>query len=321
MNDIINIKEKFKVDDSHSKIRGFVCAYDENGKLVFSKENMIVESGRRFILNNGVNEESLKYVQLGTNGTPASPLDTIDDLNENNESDPIVRTDIDLKNAIDINSSNFEVVSIDSESVLSGVDELNSNSAGITVKKNELDWVWSSNNENILEREIPIRNGDKIVDYQGTEYTWNGTDFVSGFVKLTLKTGTEIKYNELIYRGGDKFYQIFSLINGTKINYNDTLYVYDSNTKSFKKEVEGNFFSYFIDQEQLVINCFICFNGKESIAAKSLGIIAKYPSTSTAVDSEGNSLADTEVLFSRVTFPTYYKSNHQRLTFKYYIYF
>lgn len=47
----INIRDYFKIDDSHSKIRGFVFAYDENGNLVFTKENMIVKEGRKLIFN------------------------------------------------------------------------------------------------------------------------------------------------------------------------------------------------------------------------------------------------------------------------------
>lgn len=234
MNDIINIKEKFKVDDSHSKIRGFVCAYDENGKLVFSKENMIVESGRRFILNNGINENSLKYVQLGTSGTPASPDDTIASLNES-VSDSIVKTTEIFPETLTL--SNFE--------------------------------------------KLAIKSG--LIEVSGEEYKEN---------MIILSEDED----------GDGF----------KEKETDT-------TKRVRDD--KNYFSYFIDHNQLVINCFICFNGKESITARSLGIIAHYPEKSTAVDSEGNSLANQDVLFSRVTFPTYYKSNHQRLTFKYYIYF
>lgn len=47
----INIRDYFKIDDSHSKVRGFVFAYDENGNLVFTKENMIVKEGRKLIFN------------------------------------------------------------------------------------------------------------------------------------------------------------------------------------------------------------------------------------------------------------------------------
>ena len=47
----INIKDYFRIDDSHSKIRGFVFAYDENDKIVFHKENMITKTGRKSILN------------------------------------------------------------------------------------------------------------------------------------------------------------------------------------------------------------------------------------------------------------------------------
>ena len=233
MNDIINIKEKFKVDDSHSKIRGFVCAYDENGNLVFTKENMIVESGRRFILNNGIKADSLKYVVLSENGVAASPSDTIETLNSS------YKTKEEYLNTISFTKENFENISIDSNGTLSGL-------------------------------------GDSI----------------------------------------------------------DLL--------------EENYFSYKIDPNALLIRCLIVFNDRSDIAAQSLGIVAEYPDqyekTTDTTKRDGvnyytksgdvytlfsdpsfvsgaDYYVKKQVLFSRVTFPTYYKSTSQRLTFKYYIYF
>jgi hypothetical protein len=49
-NDIIDIQDKFLIDDDHSRVRGFVAAYNENGERIFLKENMIVISGRKKIL-------------------------------------------------------------------------------------------------------------------------------------------------------------------------------------------------------------------------------------------------------------------------------
>lgn len=47
----INLRDYFKIDDSHSKIRGFLVVKDENGNILVKKENMIVKSGRKLILN------------------------------------------------------------------------------------------------------------------------------------------------------------------------------------------------------------------------------------------------------------------------------
>lgn len=47
----INIRELFKIDDSHSKIRGFITLLDENGNVERAAENMIVESGRELMFN------------------------------------------------------------------------------------------------------------------------------------------------------------------------------------------------------------------------------------------------------------------------------
>lgn len=63
----INVEDYFKVDENHSKIRGFVFCRDKDGNLVFNKENMIVKSGRSLILNaitggDGLNITSLKRI-------------------------------------------------------------------------------------------------------------------------------------------------------------------------------------------------------------------------------------------------------------------
>lgn len=45
------LRDYFKIDDNHSKIRGFLVLKDENGNILIKKENMIVKSGRELILN------------------------------------------------------------------------------------------------------------------------------------------------------------------------------------------------------------------------------------------------------------------------------
>jgi len=47
----ININDYFKLDDNHSKIRGFVFCRDSSGNFIFNKENMIVKTGRNLILD------------------------------------------------------------------------------------------------------------------------------------------------------------------------------------------------------------------------------------------------------------------------------
>lgn len=47
----INLKDDFNTKDSFRQIRGIVSLRDaDSGKIIFRKENMIVESGRKFIL-------------------------------------------------------------------------------------------------------------------------------------------------------------------------------------------------------------------------------------------------------------------------------
>lgn len=61
MEDNIRIQDYFKIDDSHSKIRGFVFAKDENGKIIFHKENMITAAGRKLILKKIFNDSDFDF--------------------------------------------------------------------------------------------------------------------------------------------------------------------------------------------------------------------------------------------------------------------
>lgn len=60
----INVEDYFKVDENHSKIRGFVFCRDKDGNLVFNKENMIVKSGRSLILNAITNTKDTNEAKL-----------------------------------------------------------------------------------------------------------------------------------------------------------------------------------------------------------------------------------------------------------------
>ena len=51
MEESIILKDLFKIDDNHSKIRGIVVVKDSDGKIICSRENMIVKTGRQAIFN------------------------------------------------------------------------------------------------------------------------------------------------------------------------------------------------------------------------------------------------------------------------------
>jgi len=59
MKEKIEIKDYFKIDDSHSNIRGFAVLKQDDGTVLFKKENMIVKKGREFILKKLMGEEVL----------------------------------------------------------------------------------------------------------------------------------------------------------------------------------------------------------------------------------------------------------------------
>lgn len=253
----IELNDKFNIKDSTSKIRGVVFAYDEDGNLLFRKENMIVEEGRKFILRKvfGTNSDDKNFFDFAVIGDctdVVTPGDTFDDIVETDQT-----TDIS------------------------------------TVVKNGSFNSISANNQYIAAT-IPFPDG----------------------------TVTNVNFDS------------FSV-------------------EDFKDKLEErNYFSYFIDEDELVIKCIICFNGNDNIAASTLGLVVnseykevldpdindvmkgkKYyreGSNQKKIDAEIVNAIPKDVklyertsseLFSRLTFPTYYKSNNQRLTFKYYIYF
>lgn len=56
----IKINEQFKIDDSHSNIRGIISMKKANtGEIIFTRENMIVKTGRAAIMNALVTDSSV----------------------------------------------------------------------------------------------------------------------------------------------------------------------------------------------------------------------------------------------------------------------
>lgn len=267
MNKEIFIKENFKVDDSHSKVRGFVFAYDENDNLIFAKENMIVRTGRQYIMKHGLKQDSsFKCAFLSTNSDMVTEGDTIADLGT-----PGV-------GYITTNESvNF------STDIISG---LNTDNDFDDIKIDN-DAYYASGERLILENNVDVL-------YNHSTWKWTGEKLQKeGYEDVTPNTNTIIEYNNMIYR----FFKDNPNTETIETTYNKFLSV---------ALTADNYFAYKVDDsvENLVIRCLIVFNGTNAIAANSLGLITE--------DDE---------LFSRVTFPTYYKSATQRLTFKYYIYF
>lgn len=332
MNDIINIKEKFKIDDSHSNVRGIVCAYDENNKLVFTKENMIVKSGRKYLMKNGIKNNSFFKAYLGNNGSPVTPDDDIGSFGENPASSNKQIPGFEDEN------SDFEGITFNPDGTVEGISSdyleyyfngtddylrvkndssLSSNLLeGETIKVKEKSdpttiWEWKNgdkilkNGKTIIEWEN--NNSDFEVFFNNISYKWNPTEktFKNGERNLVDIEGfnKEVKYPEsdsetFLWYGGT------AILKKNIKNENDCSGNIICNVLS-----DSNYFSYKIDENDLCISCLIVFNGNDALPAKTLGLTVVDPDT------------EEEVLFSRVTFPTYYKSNHQRLTFRYYIYF
>lgn len=148
MNNEIFIKENFKVDDTHSKFRGFVFAYDENNKLVFVKENMIVESGRRFIINN-----SLK--NAFENNQIRAFLSSKNDMVEAGEDLPEESIRVDTKQILNLGS-------------ISNIDNLFVK----TIKKDNIfeDHIFSKNNDSESDTGIIIKNSHENIDESSANY-------------------------------------------------------------------------------------------------------------------------------------------------------
>ena len=82
MEKYLEFADNLKVSDS--KIRGIVILKDEDGKIIFKKENMIVETGRTYIrdlvssalLGTITTPDKIYEIQFGTGSTVTSSLDT-----------------------------------------------------------------------------------------------------------------------------------------------------------------------------------------------------------------------------------------------------
>jgi len=70
----LTLKDEFKIDDNHSKVRGVVVLSDKNNNVIFKRENMIVLSGRKWIMSNGATGWS--KLKFGSNGEMTSPENT-----------------------------------------------------------------------------------------------------------------------------------------------------------------------------------------------------------------------------------------------------
>jgi len=70
----ININDYFKLDDSHSKVRGFVFGFNDKDELVFAKENMITKVGRKYIMDNGfkISNIPIKVAAIGNSDSITS---------------------------------------------------------------------------------------------------------------------------------------------------------------------------------------------------------------------------------------------------------
>lgn len=95
----INIIDSYKIDDSHSKIRGIVSLYDEKGNLIFTKENMILKAGRRAIFNALFDRDNFNMPEIigaafGNNSEITTPDMVLDDMmlinNEGKKDNPII---------------------------------------------------------------------------------------------------------------------------------------------------------------------------------------------------------------------------------------
>lgn len=68
------LKNVYGVDAlEHKKPRGIVFAFGDNGELVFHKENMITKSGRKWIIDNGFNENTITEAIAGDNTNMTTP--------------------------------------------------------------------------------------------------------------------------------------------------------------------------------------------------------------------------------------------------------
>lgn len=114
----INIDDSYKVSDSKSFVTGFVVGHTKDGKILFKKNNMIVESGRRVLLRKIISQVT------GSSGTDTNfnIFDRIYPIF--GESDVLTRPDMSVVSQAALTNNFGNISSAGSQTNIMGISSL-----------------------------------------------------------------------------------------------------------------------------------------------------------------------------------------------------
>ena len=166
------IQDQVEVGDC--PLHGYITIQDHNGKYLVKKHNMIVNSGRQYLLNKafGVDEDrTIKYIYFGQSGNLTEPSMTAKDIN--------VTYSYELQSDSENDNGYFELNSTQNYIVIKTKFINNPNTTATTIK--EIGLLFSNydkdseNNETALFSRVvhePITIGPEMSSYTVTYYVY-----------------------------------------------------------------------------------------------------------------------------------------------------
>lgn len=232
----INLRDCFKIDDSHSKIRGFLIAKDEDGNILVKKENMIVKSGRALILDAIIGGTGLNLKNVKAKISEDATL-------TNSEMESMDKLCVDDKGFSSFD--NINVVGKDT-SITAGKTK-----PTVTIGENE-NWYFDDVDTNI-KAEVEVPEGESLDEYlpriiRGENGNWfiiSDSDYIE--TDFIDKDELRIHY-KFVVKGFDKNYNANSLGLFYGEGDNETLFsrvVFNTIGLSTNRKVTFHYYIYF----------------------------------------------------------------------------
>lgn len=339
------LRDYFKIDDDHSKIRGFVFVHDEDGKIIVKKENMIVKSGRKMIMNaitgsaafsldnldmrawkssEGLTTADMGYPNTENSETPSKNIEII-----YNEQSSFKYVEVDL-NLDSLSPNDTYILGYQSDNMIYAINDYFEKYNYVT-----LDYSNGYIDESDESKSVHIKFSD-IQDNTFCIKMNNGYLGKGSTTSFTLTSGNTAD--------GDNEKQIFTIVGDGLIRLSDNENRYL--TFSTKEET----FGYYVATAKLTLFKRVANNDKDIIVN---GDSTSYTNSSEAtnkdyvhidksdlyvkftktfrsnIDTEVNAITlslyddidKKDVLFSRVVFNPVELSSASKMTVSYYIYF
>lgn len=221
------IEDSYKIDDSHSKARGFVFCYDENDNLLWHRENMIVKSGREKIVKSGFSTKNTdgEYETYINKAYLANNTEIVSDTDGIAAVTPTHR----------ITNNGGTSKEINDYICLTPVLEKDKNDKDLLhyMFTINIPYLIINGNNDIIQIKEGIGIDDISIEIENLDdnciYEIDGDNNTK--VKVRIANGF---YKQIISKDGKTTYEKIAIIN--KIKSNDKIYIYDKYTKNYRNK-------------------------------------------------------------------------------------